>query len=326
MPEKKVVPLEAIDLSDDTYRITAFPHLEALVSSMGRVGLLHSPLLEEVPDGSKYRLVSGYKRALAACELGWENLPALVCRPGERSPRDLLLENLFENLGTRVLNPVEKGLAIRKLQEIGSYSEDDILQEFLPLLGLGVNWQVLRHYQRLPQLEPDIQRLVAEEALSVELALQLLDLPPSDQRQFGQLVTRLRLGRNRQREILGLLRDLSRLESRSFEALLKEKTLSGILDDPTMAVPDKVLHLLQELRKRRYPRFSQVEAEFQSLQKSLRWPPNLQLHPPPFFEGENYRVEFRFRNVAEFTQSVEILQQTLQDPEVQTKLEQLTHL
>lgn len=314
----KIVPLTDIDLFDDRYRITFQPQLEGLRTSIKEIGILHPPLLEQ---GIRYRIISGYKRILVAEELGIREIKAHIYHQGEQQPHVLFLLNLYENLGTRPLNHVEKAIAIHKLTNLCQVATEEVLRNFLPLLGLGSNPKVLEMYLSLIKLEPQVQRLVADEVISVELAHRLAQLSPSERLRYCDLISQLRLGRNRQRQFLEWLDDLKRLQGKSIDSILRDPEIKEILDDEKTSPPEKTDRIQRVLRQRRYPRFTEVEERFLRLRKAMRLPPNVSFNPPPYFEGRRYRLEFTFEDGQEFSRTVEVLKRV-----DRTLLEQLEHL
>lgn len=313
----KIVPITDIDLSDDRYRITFQPQLEGLKTSIKEIGILHPPLLEQE---IRYRIVSGYKRILVAKEVGIREIKAHIYYQGEQQPDELFLLNLYENLGTRSLNHVEKAIAIHKLMNL-CRATAAVLQNFLPLLGLGSNPKVLEMYLSLTELEPQVQQLVADEVISVELAYRLARLSPSERLRYCDLVSQLRLGRNRQRQFLEWLHDLKLLQGKSIDSILRDPQIKGILDDEKTSPSEKTDRIQRVLRQRRYPIFTEVEERFLRLRKAMKLPPNISFNPPPYFEGRRYRLEFTFKDGQEFSRTVEVLRGI-----DRSLLEQLGHL
>ena len=80
----KLLPLESLDISDVNVRrreITA--DLDELAKSLDQFGL-QQPIVVE-PKGERFAIVVGQRRYLAAKQLGWDQMPALVLsQPLER--------------------------------------------------------------------------------------------------------------------------------------------------------------------------------------------------------------------------------------------------
>jgi ParB family chromosome partitioning protein len=94
--ELKNLPLNKIELSELNVRNLkdAQEDLDNLKESMRRRGLIHPIVV--FPKGDKFNIVVGQRRYLAARELGWEEIPALIFEPMEATTGKILsaLENL----------------------------------------------------------------------------------------------------------------------------------------------------------------------------------------------------------------------------------------
>ncbi len=58
------------------------------------------------------------------------------------------------------------------------------------------------------------------------------------------------------------------------------------------------------MRRCRYPTLTSLEQTFSGKIKALKLPPNISIHHPPFFEGEDYSCTFTFRSGLEFRDCV----------------------
>lgn len=293
MPLRKI-PLEAVDLQDLTLVITYGPHLGPLKNSIARVGILHPPILQEIPRSGRYRIVSGYKRLRAAEALGIKSITAHLAPGGDDV--GLFLLGLHENLGTRPLNIVEKSLALNKLADQFRLSREEILTDHLPALGLGSDPKTLDLYLSLSGLEDEIKEELATGHLSLSTADQLSNLSPADRLAYCHLVTALGLGKNLQREFLTLLADLSRIQKTTMSALLTGDEIKSLAQNPKVQAPVRAQRIRELLIRRRYPRLSRAADEFHKLKKKLKLPPHLSLTASPFFEGRDYRLTVVFRS------------------------------
>ena len=78
--------------------------LETLKESMDRRGLIHPILV--FPKGDKFGIVVGQRRYLAARELGWPNIPAILLEPTNIAEGKIL--SAIENLQRRELSFTDK--------------------------------------------------------------------------------------------------------------------------------------------------------------------------------------------------------------------------
>ena len=121
---------------------------------------------------------------------------------------------------------------------------------------------------------------------------------------FGRL---FKLGKNQQKEFFRLLQDLSASSMQPVAAILSSEPIKAILSDDRLTSGQKAKRIKENLLKLRYPRFSKTEDAFCELRRELRLPPSINLHPPPFFEGNNYRIDFSFKNASDFEKILKIL-------------------
>ncbi len=310
------IPLKAVDLQDLTYVITYAPDLEPLRNSIAQVGILHPPLVQEIPPAQRFRVVSGYKRLKASEE---EDVLVRVVSPQRVLP--LFLLTLQENMGTRALNMVEKSLALHKLTHQFHLGRKKILEEYLPILGLGSDPKTLDLYLTISEMEDDIKTGLVTGHISISTAQGLSALPPADRLAFCRLAAALDLGKNLQREFLTLLTDISRTQKAPLEALLGDPEIRILMENTMVQAPIRAKKVRQLLIRRRYPRFSRAADEFQEVKKRAQLPPHVSLTASPFFEGQDYRIKITFRNRAQLSAAVEALQALSRDPALRDLLQ-----
>ncbi len=306
-PEQEKVHFSQIDFDDQSYIFTFEPLLSGLINSIKKIGLINPPILEQTSDNT-YRIVTGLKRILALGQLKINQFPAKIYQSMNPAPTlDLFLLNFFENIGTRNLNEIEKSIILHKFIHLFQVSEESVISEFLPLLNHGANKAVLDRYLKLVYLKDNIRIAIVEEFISIDNALALLEMSLIERQSIFDLFQRLQLGKNNQKELLRLLREIAKISNQSIVQIVEDKEIQDILSNEKITSPRKIEHIKEVLKRMRYPLFSIVEMNFQNLKKDLKLPPNIILRPPPFFEGEKFTVELSFKNQAEFNKLIGIL-------------------
>jgi len=306
-PEQIEIHINQIDFNDRSYIFTFESRLSKLITSIKNIGILNSPILEKRADGN-FRIVSGLKRILALRHLKIDQLTAQIYYSTNTEPKlELFLFNLYENIGTRHLDIIEKAIIINKLINLFRLSADKVITEFFPLLDLGINKLVFDRYMQIVQLEDNLKRAVAEDFLSFDIAVALPERSRVEGLAIFQLFQKLRLGKNRQKEFFRLLQELSEINNQSIDQLLLNNEIQDVLSNDKITPPRKTDHIKEILKQMRYPLFANVEKNFQKLKKDLKLPPNIILRPPPFFESEKYTIEFSFKNQSDFRKLTEIL-------------------
>ena len=107
------IPLEKIDLSDETFSANYLPDLQRLRASIQEAGLIQPVLLRETLDG--YQIICGFRRISVTKALGKLEIESRVFEEKEMDEFQLFSLSLQENLTTRGFNAVEKAIALDKL-------------------------------------------------------------------------------------------------------------------------------------------------------------------------------------------------------------------
>ncbi|HHM23482.1 MAG TPA: hypothetical protein ENJ23_00400 [Bacteroidetes bacterium] len=300
----QTVRFEQIDWEDETFRMSAFPDLQKLRESIEQVGVLVAPWLQ-VMEGGRYRVISGWRRLTVLRELGKD---AAECCIFERpvDEKALFRAVLLENLAVRPLNLVEKAQIVRTLRGKFNLPDEKILHDFLPLLGFGREKRWLEILQQVPALPPEVQQALAEDLLSLDLLEKLPQWPAAVQLELTELFRSLRLGKNRQKELLRLLEDVARMRDTGLGEVLQLPEIRAARQDQRPA-SQRTAALFDALRRLRFPAYSQAEERFRRFVQQLRLPPGMQLQHSPYFESDAYTLQFRFRNQQEFHRAVEKL-------------------
>ncbi len=311
---RETIPLASVDLDDRTFVITFAPDLDPLRDSIARAGMVHPPLVQAASPDRRYRVVSGFKRLLAARELGWSRLTVHLTSAADESDAELFLQSLDENLGTRRLNTVEISLAVDKLRHRFGRTEEELLSSHLPRLGLGSDPKILKMYLALAGLEDEIKRGLAADELSLAVAHRLTAGKPEDRLAFFRLVRQLKPGKNLQREFLSLLADIGRRENTAIDALLADQAIISLIANEDLPAPQRMKRIREILMRRRYPHFSEAMEQYERLRRRFRLPPGMALSAPPFFEGSDWRLSITFRSREELQQIRKAFQELTDHP------------
>jgi hypothetical protein len=172
---------------------------------------------------------------------------------------------------------------------------------------LGDNPQVLDRYVNLVALEDYLKLSILEDFISIDMALMMQNLSPPERQVIFQFFQELKLGKNQQKEFFRLLQDLSESNKQPVQTILADEAIKNILSDDRLTPGQKINKIKELLLKLRYPRFSKTEDAFRQLKRELKLPPSISFQPPPFFEGNNYRMDFSFKNAGDFEKILKIL-------------------
>ncbi len=317
------IPLSRIDVADMSFLITFLPDLEPLMASIQLVGLLE-PLILREKAGGKYQIVCGFKRVEVLRLLALNEAAAFVYHPGELDDFQALLLTIGHNL-TRTLNLVEKAQALKKLLAFG-VPEREVIDRYLPLFALQPNVRILRQTTALLSLETKVLEYLVKEDLSLSAAVCFLDLDQEGQKAILPLLLALRPGENRVKEIISFLREISLRDGKPISSLLTRDDIVELLADEQIPRPQRMEQLRRVIRQMRFPLLTAMEQRFVAYRQSLALPPQISFHPPAFFEGEEFRMELRFKDFRSFRELVASLRRIADSAEGDTDpLLELSH-
>lgn len=238
----------------------------------------------------------------------------------EEEPRvDLFGMAVLENQSTKPLNPIELSTVLHKLQTEFMIDENEIVQSWLPMLGYGRNPRVLQLYSGLHELAPEWREALTAEQISLETAKEILNRPEQDQIEIWRLFAALRPGKNRQREFLTLLADVSRTEEMTIAQLIDSTSVQDILN-ARLTPPQKTERVKQWLWEKRYPRYAAAQASFADILHAARLPGYLHIQAPLYFEGDCYSVSFAFSSERDYEKTITALKKLLNDGVVEDLL------
>jgi hypothetical protein len=300
------VEISDIDLNPGPFCMSFHFNLGPLKASIEGFGILNPPYLLRNSDDS-FRVVAGYRRLLALRELCW---PDTACQilPDDFPPLEALLLNLHDNLVHRHLNSVEKGMVLHRLARF--LTREEIVTNFMPILGIPSNRQVLEQFLGLEELEETIRISVATERLSPRVAGLMGSLGRDDRLRINDLFVSLKWSFSQQWEATLWIAEIASREGRSIREVIEGERIAGVLNNGKMNGPQKVRAIVRELRERRFPTLMESERSFKRGVSDLALPSRVRVIPPPFFEGADYKIEIVFREGKELKEKVARLYRT----------------
>jgi ParB family chromosome partitioning protein len=298
MKEIQKIPLDKIDLSDETFSVNFMPDLRRLRSSIEEVGLIQPVLLGEKVNG--YQIVCGFRRISVFQELKRAEIDSLVFKQGEMEDFQLFSLSFHENLTARGFNTVEKAIALDKLVRCFRVDPDVAVRTYLPLFSLESHEKILNTFLSLARMEDELKRYVLREEVSRSNIRKLSTLIPEDRKALLSFLPSLKLGENRLREVLNLLDEISRREGLAVKEILQKEDLQKVISQTDLTPSQRTERVKKVLMNLRYPRMHRWEEEFEKKRRALNLPPGLLLNPPPFFEGRGLKMEFQFETMEEY--------------------------
>ncbi|MGD9275456.1 MAG: ParB/RepB/Spo0J family partition protein [Desulfobacterales bacterium] len=283
------LPLKSLQLEDTVYRITTSDVIDKLKDSIAVLGVLDPPILRQKAGG--HQIVAGFRRIDACRLLGRSDLRARVL-PTDTDDSTCVRLAIADNSLQRPLNLIETARALNLLAGVAA-DETDLSRQAAGL-ALPDNPSLMRKIMSLTTLPAGLQTRLAAGELAMAMALELKRLDSATAESLGCLFADLKLGLNRQRELVSLLTEIARREKIAISELLNEPALQNLLSAPETERSQKAGQLRSLLRRRRYPVMSAATAGFQDLVRHLNLGPGVQLVPPGNFEGTTYTLAITF--------------------------------
>ena len=288
----QTIPLSRIDLQDDTFRISTRADVSDLLASIQYDGLITPPLLIEKSSG--FIVVSGFRRIAACLKLEWKDISARILKPNVAA-LDCLRLAIAENSLQRSLNLIEISRCLHKLSFY--IADTRHLAESASSLGLPSNPSIINKIKDLSLLPWPIQSSILTDTISLAMAKELESMEADLAITFARLFEQLKIGLNRQREILTMVKEIGRRDGLSRQAVMAEKRFIEIMTHRDLDRGQKSRHLRAYLRRRRYPRIAEAEKTFEFHHKKLNLGNDIKLIPPKDFETSRYGLNLTFSNL-----------------------------
>jgi ParB family chromosome partitioning protein len=299
------IPLEQIDLSNDTFSVNYLPDLQSLRSSIEEIGLIQPVLLRK--KSGRYQIVCGFRRISVLKEWGKSEIESRVFEEEEMEEFQLFSLSLHENLTTRGFNAVEKAIALDKLIHRFKIDPAIVIKNFLPSFSLEPHEKILNTYLSLARMENEIKTYVLKEEVSRSNIRRLSVFVPDDRMAILSMIAPLKLGENRLREILTFLEEISRSMKGTVREVVQRSEIQAVLFQKELTLSQKTERIKKVLKDLRYPKMHQMEEKFEQKKKDLNLPSNLSLRHQPFFEGRGLKVEFQFETMEEYRSILKLL-------------------
>lgn len=170
--------------------------LEELATSIREHGVLQPVLVSQTLDG--YELIAGERRVRAARLAGLERIPAVIRQLADRDRLELAI---VENVQRADLDPLEEASAYRQLVDEFGLSQERIAER------VGKARATIANTMRLLDLHPDVQRAIADRAITEGHGRALGGLSTDAQRQLLPTVISQGLSVRQTEELVRRLRE-----------------------------------------------------------------------------------------------------------------------
>ena len=138
---------------------------------------------------------------------------------------------------------------------------------------------------------------------------------------FVRIFEQLKIGLNKQREILTMVKEIGRRDGLSSQAVMAEKLFIEIMAQRDLDRGQKSRQLRAYLRRRRYPRIVEAEKKFNFHLKNLNLGNGIKLIPPKEFEANLYGLNLTFTNLEQLKALQTRLNRIIQLPDFKKIIE-----
>jgi ParB/RepB/Spo0J family partition protein len=290
------------------------PEVGELAESIKEVGLARPPILRRLDDG--FEVVCGLRRALACKSLGWSEVDVFVYDYAELSNEKGLRLSLADNDVPGRLSAVERAIALKKFSGAG-YDADRLAREIAPMLGAPSSRKYIEDCLALLSLDVEILRLVHDGSFGIDQAFQLLKLEAELRTPAFRVLSSCRANVNETRELLSIIPDVAAMKNLSSKKFIKDE-LGPIIGDESEPPRRRLERLREHLRRTRYPRLTQAEAQFEAAVDDMKLGDGCRIAAPRYFEGDEITITIKGKDAGRIGEALERL-----SPEKEQGLEKL---
>jgi|NGEPerStandDraft_6_1074524.scaffolds.fasta_scaffold50651_2 ParB family chromosome partitioning protein len=163
------IPVEVISPNPFQPRVNFDPvTMEELQKSILENGLIQ-PITVRRAENNRYELISGERRLKACIAIGYRNIPAYIIKVD--SEESMLAMALIENIQREKLNPVEIGMAYKRLMEECHLTQEQIADK------VGKDRTTVANSIRLLKLPKEILDSLISEKITSGHARALINIP-----------------------------------------------------------------------------------------------------------------------------------------------------
>lgn len=291
------------------------PESEQITRSVGAVGVLQPIIVSGCPCEGGYQIITGFRRAYACRKLGIVQVNAYIYQVNPDAPLAVFYLALRENISHRTFNDVEKSLILHKLLTQFACERHDVINEYMPILRLAPNAKVLETYLHIMTFEEEIRAYIATHELPMSMIDLLAGLSSENRHAVFTLLSNLKLGVNKTKELLTYLDEIALRDQCSISRIVEEECIQEILRHEKYSDPQKTNRIRRVLKEKRYPELTRLEQEYQQRIKQLRVPSGVQIQTNRFFEDDDLSVTFRIHSPEQLHTIAEELQELSRKPE-----------
>lgn len=316
----KNAEIDSIDCKDNTFIYTFPVKIEEITESIKRIGLLNPVLLFEYDN--KYKIISGFKRVLACKLLCFDTISAFVFESDSISELNAFMIAVYDNISIRKLNIIEKSIILNKLKNYHSLKHNEIIKDFMPIIGLEQSEKLLKCYLSLSKIDDDLKEHIVNREVSIKTSSLIASVSKDKMPLISEIIIKLNLGTNKIKELVNLIDEITERDNIDIKKLRSDLNLDRVIKNERMTLSQKWEKIISLLREKRFPMWSKIEKKLLRNISSLSLPKNVNLSYPPYLEGDKLKIEIEFSSSDE----LKIIGQKLIDISKKEELSEIVKL
>ena len=316
----KNTEIDSIDCKNTTFICTFPVRIEEITESIKRIGLLNPVLLFEYDN--KYKIISGFKRVLACKSLCFDAISAFVFESDSISELNAFMIAVYDNISIRKLNIIEKSIILNKLKNYHSLKHNEIIKDFMPIIGLEQSEKLLECYLSLSEIGDDLKEHIVNREVPIKTSSLIASVLKDKLQLISEIIIKFNLGTNKIKELVNLIDEITERDNIDIKKLRSDLNLDRVIKNERMTLSQKWEKIVSLLREKRFPMWSKIEKKLLRNISSLSLPKNVNLSYPPYLEGDKLRIEIEFSTSDE----LKIIGQKLIDISKKEKLSEIVKL
>ena len=153
--------------------------LQELADSIKVQGVMQPIVVRPLEGGDRFEIIAGERRWRATQIAGLDTIPAVIRLVGDESA---IAMALIENIQRENLNPIEEAMALKRLQEEFSLTQQEVAE------AVGKSRTTVTNLLRLMSLNHDVRLMLERGDIEMGHAKALLGLPPEHQSDASKAV------------------------------------------------------------------------------------------------------------------------------------------
>jgi ParB family chromosome partitioning protein len=153
--------------------------LQELADSIKVQGVMQPIVVRPLEGGNRFEIIAGERRWRATQIAGLDTIPAVIRIVGDESA---IAMALIENIQRENLNPIEEAMALKRLQEEFSLTQQEVAE------AVGKSRTTITNLLRLMSLNHDVRVMLERGDIEMGHAKALLGLQPEQQSDASKAV------------------------------------------------------------------------------------------------------------------------------------------